>query len=102
MSTSSVKISVSELCTTQGVSRSVLVEMVEYEVVQPVAGHSERDWEFDCAAAHWARRALRLKADLELDWVAVAMLVDLLREREGLARENEQLRMRLERFLTDT
>ncbi|MFV8819978.1 chaperone modulator CbpM [Haliea sp. E17] len=99
MSVSSVKISVNELCSAQGVSRSLLVEMVEYDVVQPVAGHSDRDWEFDCTAAHWVKRALRLKADLELDWVAVAMLVDLLREREELARENELLRLRLERFL---
>ncbi len=99
MSSSTLKLSVDEFCSAQGVSRSILVEMVEYEVVLPVAGQSERDWVFDAVAAHWARRALRLKADLELDWLAVGMLVDLLRERDELVRENEQLRVRLERFL---
>ena len=99
MTNSAMKITVSELCSSQGISRSVLVERVGYEVVQPVAGRTERNWEFDCTSAQWAKRALRLKSDLELDWVAVAMLVDLLREREGLARENALLRLRLERFL---
>ncbi|TGD70980.1 chaperone modulatory protein CbpM [Mangrovimicrobium sediminis] len=93
------KLSLEELCAGQGLSRSLVVEMVEYEVVRPVAGERDADWLFEAGAAHWAKRALRLKSDLDLDWLAVAMLVDLLREREALARENAQLRQRLARFL---
>ncbi len=99
MNTTATRITREELCAGQDLSRTLLIEMVEYDVVRPLAGSADSDWVFDCSAAHWARRALRLKSDLELDWVAVAMLVDLLRERESLARENEQLRQRLARFL---
>ncbi len=99
MTTSTVTITLEEFCSSQGVSRTALLEMVEYDVVQPTGGHGEQDWKFDCSSVQWAKRALRLKRDLELDWVAVAILVDLMRERESLARENEQLRLRLQRFL---
>jgi chaperone modulatory protein CbpM len=75
--------------------------MVQYDIARPVAGTSIEDWVFDANAAHWLKKALRLQRDLDLDWVAVAMLVDLLRERERLDRENRRLRQRLGRFLAD-
>ena len=59
------------------------------------------DWSFDAGSAHWMQRAIRLHRDLEIDWVAVAMLIDLLREREKLHRENRALRQRLGRFLSE-
>jgi len=98
MITGAVRITLEELCSGRGLTRATVVEMVESEVLRPVAGQSDSDWEFECSAAHWAQRALRLKTDLDLDWLAVAMLVDLLRERESLARENTRLRQRLQRF----
>ena len=55
----------------------------------------------DATNAQWMQRAIRLQRDLDIDWVAVAMLIDLLREREQLSYENRILRQRLERFLAE-
>ena len=45
------------------------------------------------------KKAVRLHRDFELDWFATGMLVDLLRQRERLYRENRELRRRLQRFV---
>ena len=47
------------------------------------------------------QRAIRLHRELDIDWVAVAMLIDLLRERDRLQNENQVLRQRLGRFLSE-
>lgn len=96
-----MRISVSELCEREGLSRALVLELVQYEIAQPLAGSSVDDWIFDLNSAHWMQRAIRLQRDLDIDWVAVAMLVDLLREREKLSQENRCLRQRLQRFLAD-
>ena len=96
-----MRISLQELCDGENVSRTVVVSLVEHDIAQPVSGATAEDWVFDTSSAHWLRKAIRLRRDLELDWVAVAMLVDLLRQREQLSQENQQLRQRLERFLDD-
>ncbi len=101
MATTVLRIAVSELCEQDELSHSLLLEMVQYDIARPVAGSSIEDWVFDATTAHWLKKALRLRRDLELDWVAVAMLIDLLRERERLDQENQQLRHRLGRFLED-
>ncbi|PLW70608.1 chaperone modulator CbpM [Pseudohalioglobus lutimaris] len=96
-----VKISVSELCEREELSRSLLVQLVQYEIARPVAGSTVDDWIFDVTSAHWMTRAVRLRRDLDIDWVAVAMLIDLLRERDRLSQENEYLQQRLGRFMND-
>ena len=101
MTTSVTIITIGELCEREGVSRAELLQLVDYEIARPLAGDAAEDWVFDVAGALWIKRALRLQRDLELDWAAVAMLVDLLREREQLERENRCLRQRLERFLAE-
>ena len=94
-------ISFQELCEIENVSRRVVISLVEYDIAQPVSGSGAEDWVFDTHGAHWLKKAIRLRRDLELDWMAIAMLVDLLRQRERLADENRQLRQRLERFLEE-
>ncbi len=97
-----MRITVRELTERQGISRSVLLELVACEIARPVEGAGPDEWIFDADSAHWIQRAVRLQRDLEIDWVAVAMLVDLLRERERLRGENRALRQRLNRFLAGT
>jgi chaperone modulatory protein CbpM len=99
MSGTVMRITVSELCEQEGVSRSMLAQLVKHEIAQPLAGVSVDDWVFDVTSAQWMNRAIRLQRDLDIEWIAVAMLIDLLRERDALARENQCLRQRLERFL---
>ena len=96
-----MRITVSQLCECEGLSRSLLLDLVEYEIARPVAGSTIEDWIFDATSAQWMQRAIRLQRDLDIDWVAVAMLIDLLREREQLSYENRILRQRLERFLAE-
>lgn len=97
----SMRMSARELCQCEGVSRQVVITLVEYEVAEPVSGASVDDWYFDVDSVHWLRKALRLRRDLELEWVAVAMVVELLRTRERLERDNQRLQQRLSRLLHD-
>lgn len=101
MTSTIIQITVSELCEREELSRAVVVQLVQHEIAQPLAGVSIEDWIFDVTNAHWMKRALRLQRDLDIDWIAVAMLIDLLREREQLSLENRCLRQRLGRFLLE-
>ena len=100
MTASVTRVTVTELCEREGVSQTVVVRLVEHDIARPIAGASAEDWVFDATGAQWVYKAVRLHRDLELDWVAVSMLVDLLRQRERLDRENRRLKQRLARFLT--
>jgi len=101
MTSTIIQITVSELCEREELSRSAVVQLVQYDIVQPLAGSSIEDWIFDVTTAHWMQRAIRLQRDLDIDWIAVAVMIDLLRERERLSEENQQLRQRLGRFLME-
>jgi chaperone modulatory protein CbpM len=101
MNTSILRITVREFCEREGISEQQVVTIVEHGIARPAAGRSAAEWEFDTATAMWMQKALRLHRDLDLDWVATSMLVDLLRQRERLHRENRQLRQQLRRFLLD-
>jgi len=101
MTSTVIQITISELCEREELSRPVVVQLVQYDIAQPVAGASIEDWVFDVTSAHWMQRAIRLQRDLDIDWIAVAMLIDLLRERERLSEENRCLRQRLGRFLVE-
>jgi chaperone modulatory protein CbpM len=101
MSARVMSITVGELCEQTGVTRSMVVQLVEHAIAQPLTGASVDDWVFDVNSAQWLTRAIRLQRDLDLEWMAVAMLIDLLRERDALTRENQCLRQRLQRFVLD-
>jgi chaperone modulatory protein CbpM len=57
------------------------------------------DWVFDASSVHWLQKAVRLQHDLDIDWVAVAMVIDLLKKNEALQRQNECFQQQLKRFL---
>lgn len=99
MTTTILQITVSELCEREGVSRATVAQLVECEIARPVTGSSPEDWVFEARAVHWVKRAIRLQRDLEIDWITVATMIDLLQERERLRSENRCLRQRLQRFL---
>jgi len=101
MADSVLQISVTEFCEREDVSEQVVVTIVEYGIASPISGPDRDAWVFDTASARWMKKALRLRRDLELDWVAVAMVVDLLRRQERLQQENRRLQQRLQRFLLE-
>jgi chaperone modulatory protein CbpM len=96
-----LSISLSELCQCEGFSQQLIVEVVEHGIAQPVAGQNVVDWVFDTTTVHWLRKAVRLHDDLEIDWVAVAMVIDLLRQNEALQKRNEYFEQQLKRFLDE-
>ncbi len=101
MITSLVKVTATEFCEREGVNYQLVVSLVELDIAQPIEGQRAEDWVFDATGAHWLEKALRLRRELELEWEAVGMLVELMRQREELRRENAALRHQLARFLTD-
>lgn len=102
MSSSALRISLRELCECEEVSRQWLITIVEHEIVSPVSAAEEvDDWLFETRSVQLVKRAIRLHRDLELDWVAIAMILELQQQQEQLQLENRCLQQRLQRFLAD-
>lgn len=66
-----------------GISDELLVLLVGEGLLAP-RGQSPADWRFDGLQVRRVHRALRLNHDLELDWPATALALDLLDEIERL------------------
>jgi chaperone modulatory protein CbpM len=94
-----LSISLHELCQYEELTEQLIVEVVDHDIAQPVAGREAVDWVFDTTSVHWLRKAVRLHSDLEIDWVAVAMVIDLLQRNEALEKRNQQFEQQLKRFL---
>tara|TARA_B110000503_G_scaffold118459_1_gene179416 strand:+ start:1194 stop:1499 length:306 start_codon:yes stop_codon:yes gene_type:complete len=94
-----LSISLHELCQYDELSEQIVVEVVDHGIAQPVAGRNVVDWVFDTTSVHWLRKAVRLHSDLEIDWIAVAMVIDLLRRNEALEQRNRHFEQQLQRFL---
>ena len=95
-----IEFRLTEICDELHLSEEVCVELVSCGIVSP-PGSRPDEWTFDLTMVSLLRRAIRLHQELDLDWSAVAMVVNLLEEREQLRLENEKLRQRLSRFLLD-
>jgi chaperone modulatory protein CbpM len=96
-----IEVSWQEVCHSTGINDQQLLEIVECGIIQPLSGDTPAQWAFDPAMLSTARRACRLHRDLELDWEAIALVLDLLQEKEQLLHENAMLRQRLQRFMFD-
>ncbi|MBC3764449.1 chaperone modulator CbpM [Neptunicella marina] len=99
MAETTIEISVTELYAVEYITPKLVTEAVDLGIVIPIEGASAKDWVFDTNSAHWLKKAARLYLDLEIDWVAVCMVIDLLKQKEQLLRENAQLRAQLQRFI---
>ncbi len=73
-----------EFCRLCGIRRSMLVEMVDEGVVEPV--HDAPEWHFDGVSVTRAQRALRLVEDLGVNWPGAALAIDLLERLERQSR----------------
>ncbi|AUH01477.1 chaperone modulator CbpM [Pectobacteriaceae bacterium CE70] len=89
---------VMELCQSVDISQDELIEVVGLGVIVPLEPEDPH-WIFDSRAVSCLKRALRLQAELDLDWSGIAMTLTLLDKLEELKKENEQLRRQLDRFL---
>lgn len=103
MSETLYSMSFKELCQIPGVESELIIEIVEYGIVTPINKPSDQiryeQWLFDTGAIHWIKKALRLRQDLEIDWVAIAMVIELMQQKETLQRENQLYQRQLRRFI---
>ena len=91
-------ISFDELCQSEQINQEIIIEVVDYGIAEPVSGSSAQEWIFDTTSVHWLKKAIQLHDELEIDWVAVAMIVELLKQQENMKAEIETLQRRLDRY----
>ncbi|MDF2690827.1 MAG: MerR family transcriptional regulator [Gammaproteobacteria bacterium] len=82
--------SLTELSQKGRVSVEIIIEMVEFNIIQP-AGHSAETWQFSLRALARIQKALRLQRDLEINLSGVALALDLIEEIENLKTEISRL-----------
>jgi chaperone modulatory protein CbpM len=90
-------IAIDELCKNARINQEVILEVVEYGIATPQSGETLSEWIFDLESAHWIKKAIQLNQQLLLDWVAISMVIDLMKEKEKLIQENDHLKSRLRR-----
>jgi chaperone modulatory protein CbpM len=73
-------LSLVEVCQVINIAPEVLVEFVEFGIVEPIRGHSAKNWQFSAMTLRRARTALHLQKDLHLDLRGLALTLDLLEE----------------------
>jgi len=78
------------------IEQSMLIEMIEFGVIEP-EGSEPATWQLRASDLRRARRAARLRRDLGVNTAGVAVILDLLEQRERLL---AQLR-RFESLLND-
>lgn len=94
-----LQVSVKELCQIERITEQMIVEAVDHGIASPQRGTRVTEWVFDTNSVHWLKKAIRLQQDLEIDWIAVAMLIDLLQQKESMEREIKRMQKQLDRFL---
>jgi len=95
-----ISLTLQEVCHSAGLNSDQLLEIIEQGIIEP-EGEAPEQWLFSSTMLCTARRASRLHYDLDLEWSAIALVLDLLQEKEHLQRENAMLRQRLQRFFAD-
>jgi chaperone modulatory protein CbpM len=90
--------SLSEVCIRCGVHAELIVEMVEYGVVQPADTDANKRWLFAGEALARLDRAQRLRQDLELNLPGLALSMDLLDEIDMLRRQVASLQHQLQQL----
>jgi chaperone modulatory protein CbpM len=79
-------LSLSELTMFCDTNAEWVVTLVEHGVVAPIT-NAAPEWEFTPAHIARARKAARLMRDLGLNVAGVALVLDLIEERDALARK---------------
>lgn len=72
-----------------------VITIVDYGIVQP-RGERPEEWLFEPGMLDTLHRASHLRQDLELDWAAIALALDLIEEVEVLRNDNRRLRQQLD------
>ncbi|MGI2108856.1 chaperone modulator CbpM [Shewanella frigidimarina] len=89
-----------ELCECSDISSALLLELVEHSIAMPLEGEVIEQWRFSVENLHQVKKATRIQRDLALDWSGIALILQLLDERETLEHEVNALTLQLNRFKT--
>ena len=100
MSTLVVQLDMQTLCREADLPAAYVIEIVEHGILEP-QGRQPKDWRFTDYELTLAKRAAKLRHDLELEWEGVALALDLLEEVQQLRAENKMLKQRLGRLVVD-
>ncbi|MEK1833770.1 chaperone modulator CbpM [Pseudomonas sp. NPDC089918] len=95
-----VLLDLAEFCEATELSEVHVIEIVEHGILEP-QGAQPKDWRFTDYELALAKRAAKLRRDLELEWEGVALALNLLEEVQQLRAENRMLRQRLGRLLVE-
>lgn len=72
-----------ELCQSCGTHAELIIEMIEYGIVEP-QGKSLQEWRFAPTALHRIQTTLHLQDDLEVNLAGAALALELLEEIQEL------------------
>jgi chaperone modulatory protein CbpM len=81
----SIEFSLAEICRICGVRESMLVEIVEEGIVEPLGGQAG-EWRFSGVAVMRVQRVIRLQREFEVNLPGAALALQLLEEIERLKR----------------
>ncbi|MFJ7314146.1 chaperone modulator CbpM [Pseudomonas sp. NPDC098747] len=95
-----VQLDMAEFCEAADLSDVYVIEIVEHGILEP-QGALPREWRFSDYELALAKRAAKLRRDLDLEWEGVALALDLLEEVHELRAENRMLRQRLGRLVVE-
>lgn len=100
MNDKQTELTLEDMCEAVELPAHTFVKLVEHGILNP-QGEKAEEWTFDLTMMSIARQATRIRRDLKLSWGAVAIVVELIEEREQLKAENQILNQQLQRFLLD-
>jgi len=95
-----VQLDMAEFCEAAELSDVYVIEIVEHGILEP-QGAQPKDWRFNDYELTLAKRAAKLRRDLDLEWEGVALALDLLEEVQQLRAENRMLKQRLGRLVVE-
>ncbi|CAH0314686.1 MULTISPECIES: chaperone modulator CbpM [Pseudomonas] len=93
-----IELNLREFCEAAALLDVHVIEIVEHGILEP-HGAAPSDWRFTDYELVLARRAAKLRRELELEWEGVALALDLLEEVQQLRAENRRLRQQLGRWV---
>ncbi len=91
MSAISNYLTLAEVSHSVQLSPETVISIVQSGIVEPT-GDLPQQWLFEPRMVTLIERARRLQRDLELDWPAIALALDLMADVQRLQEENRRLR----------
>lgn len=101
MNSKTMTISFYQLCQCVPLSDALVCEVISYGIVEPLQGNDPASWQFDEHSQLLLQKAARLQQDLDINWQGIALVLDLLDQRDRLLQQNRLLQQRLGRFLEE-